>query len=97
MSRASNFDFTKSNSLTILFGNNCYQKVLDGLLPETVNAKAQKEFDTFVTKLRKAGVNVTVVEDTLEPNTPDSIYTYFSQFGYKSVKLFLGFGVNSFW
>ena len=54
--------------------NNYYQKVLDGISPETVNAKAQKEFDTFVTKLRKAGVNVTVVEDTLEPNTPDSIF-----------------------
>ena len=54
--------------------NNYYQKVLDGLSPETVNAKAQKEFDTFVTKLRKVGVNVTVVEDTLEPNTPDSIF-----------------------
>ena len=54
--------------------NNYYQKVLDGLSPETVNKKAQQEFDTFVTKLRKAGVNVTVVEDTLEPNTPDSIF-----------------------
>ena len=54
--------------------NNYYQKVLDGLSPETVNAKAQQEFDTFVTKLRKIGVNVTVVEDTLEPNTPDSIF-----------------------
>jgi hypothetical protein len=54
--------------------NNYYQKVLDGLSPETVNAKAQAEFDTFVTKLRKVGVQVTVVEDTLEPNTPDSIF-----------------------
>ncbi len=54
--------------------NNYYQKVLDGLSPETVNEKAQKEFDTFVTKLRKAGVNVTVVEDTLEPSKPDSIF-----------------------
>jgi hypothetical protein len=54
--------------------NNYYQKVLDGLLPETVNAKAQAEFDAFVSKLRKAGVNVTVVEDTIEPNTPDSIF-----------------------
>jgi hypothetical protein len=54
--------------------NNYYQKVLDGLSPETVNAKAQQEFDAFVTKLRKVGVNVTVVEDTLEPNTPDSIF-----------------------
>ncbi|MDN3676633.1 arginine deiminase-related protein [Flavobacterium paronense] len=54
--------------------NNYYQKVLDGLSPETVNSKAQKEFDTFVTKLRKVGVNVIVVEDTIEPNTPDSIF-----------------------
>jgi hypothetical protein len=54
--------------------NNYYQKVLDGLSPETVNTKAQAEFDAFVTKLRKVGVNVTVVEDTLEPNTPDSVF-----------------------
>lgn len=54
--------------------NNYYQKVLDGLSPETVNAKAQQEFDAFVAKLRKVGVNVIVIEDTLEPNTPDSIF-----------------------
>jgi hypothetical protein len=54
--------------------NNYYQKVLDGLSPETVNTKAQAEFDAFVAKLRKVGVNVTVVEDTLEPNTPDSLF-----------------------
>jgi hypothetical protein len=54
--------------------NNYYQKVLDGLSPETVNQKAQQEFDAFVAKLRKVGVNVVVVEDTLEPNTPDSIF-----------------------
>ena len=46
--------------------NNYYQKVLDGLSPETVNAKAQAEFDAFVTKLRAVGVDVTVVEDTLK-------------------------------
>lgn len=54
--------------------NNYYQKVLDGLLPETVNLKAQQEFDALVAKLKKVGVNVIVVEDTLEPNTPDSIF-----------------------
>ena len=54
--------------------NNYYQKVLDGLLPATVNAKAQEEFDTFVNKLRNVGVDVTVVDDTLEPDTPDSIF-----------------------
>lgn len=54
--------------------NNYYQKVLDGLLPATVNAKAQQEFDTFVEKLRAVGVNVTIVDDTLNPDTPDSIF-----------------------
>lgn len=54
--------------------NNYYQKVLDGLSPATVNAKAQEEFDTFVTKLRIVGVHVIVVDDTLNPDTPDSIF-----------------------
>ena len=54
--------------------NNYYQKVIENLLPATVNAKAQEEFDTFVSKLRQVGVNVIVVDDTFEPNTPDSIF-----------------------
>jgi hypothetical protein len=54
--------------------NNYYQKVLDNLLPATVNAKAQQEFDAFVTKLQVVGVDVTVVDDTLDPDTPDSIF-----------------------
>lgn len=54
--------------------NNYYQKVLDNLSPETVNAKAQEEFDNFVKKLRMVGVDVTVVEDTADPDTPDSIF-----------------------
>lgn len=54
--------------------NNYYQKVLDNLSPETVNAKAQDEFDAFVKKLRMVGVDVTVVEDSENPDTPDSIF-----------------------
>jgi len=54
--------------------NNYYQKVLDNLLPATVNAKAQEEFDVFVKKLQAVGVNVVVVDDTLNPDTPDSIF-----------------------
>ena len=54
--------------------NNYYQKVLDGLLPETVNAKAQHEFDAFVDKLRAVGVQVIVVNDTLSPDTRDSVF-----------------------
>jgi len=54
--------------------NNYYQKVLDNLTPASVNAKAQDEFDTFVQKLKTIGLNVIVVEDTLSPDTPDSIF-----------------------
>ena len=54
--------------------NNYYQKVIDGLLPATVNAKAQQEFDDLVVKLTAVGVDVIVVEDTLNPDTPDSIF-----------------------
>lgn len=54
--------------------NNYYQKVLDGLSSDSVNAKAQEEFDAFVTKLRMVGIDVTVVDDTIEPSTPDSIF-----------------------
>ncbi|MFV8352489.1 citrulline utilization hydrolase CtlX [Flavobacterium sp. XS2P14] len=54
--------------------NNYYQKVLDGLLPATVNTKAQQEFDAFVEKLTAVGVDVTVVDDNLNLDTPDSIF-----------------------
>ncbi|WP_430615226.1 citrulline utilization hydrolase CtlX [Flavobacterium sp. JP2137] len=54
--------------------NNYYQKVLDHTTPATVNAKAQAEFDAFVTKLQAVGVEVIVVDDTLSPDTPDSVF-----------------------
>ena len=54
--------------------NNYYQKESDNVSPETENAMAQKEFDTYVDKLRNIGVNVIVVSDTDEFDTPDSIF-----------------------
>ncbi|HZI54397.1 MAG TPA: arginine deiminase-related protein [Chitinophagaceae bacterium] len=39
-----------------------------------VQQKARREFDNFVTVLRTNGVEVTVVEDTPLPHTPDSIF-----------------------
>ncbi|GAL80837.1 hypothetical protein JCM19274_1463 [Algibacter lectus] len=55
--------------------NNYYQKDLENTLPKTVNAKAQQEFDTYVDKLRNiGGVNVIVVNDTEDTDTPDSIF-----------------------
>ncbi|AWG21410.1 amidinotransferase [Flavobacterium faecale] len=54
--------------------NNYYQVGDVDSLPLTVNAKAQQEFDRLVVKLREVGVTVVVVDDTIEPNTPDSIF-----------------------
>ncbi len=54
--------------------NNYYQKVLENILPETVNTKAQQEFDSFVKKLRAADIHVIVAQDTTESDTPDSIF-----------------------
>ena len=54
--------------------NNYYQKVLEHTLPETVNTKAVAEFDTMVKTLKNAGIQVIVVEDSKEFDTPDSIF-----------------------
>jgi hypothetical protein len=42
--------------------------------PEEQQDLALAEFDALVVQLRDAGINVIVVEDTLEPHTPDSIF-----------------------
>lgn len=51
--------------------NNYFQKKLEG---DDINALAAKEFNGLVEKLRSVGVNVIVVDDILEDNTPDSIF-----------------------
>ena len=53
--------------------NNYYQKELDED-PNHIQKLAEKEFDTFVDKLGSVGITVTVVSDTLEPDTPDAIF-----------------------
>ncbi|GAA4771741.1 MULTISPECIES: citrulline utilization hydrolase CtlX [Flavobacterium] len=54
--------------------NNFYQKESNGMLPATINAKAQQEFDALVVKLQEVGVNVIVVDDTKDTDTPDAIF-----------------------
>ena len=54
--------------------NNYYQESLDGVMPATVNTKAQKEFDVYVEVLRAIGVQVVVVDDREVTDTPDSIF-----------------------
>jgi len=51
--------------------NNYFQK---DLTADNVNERAQAEFDEFASKLKKVGVNVIVVDDKLEDDSPDSIF-----------------------
>ncbi|KAA2219976.1 amidinotransferase [Maribacter flavus] len=53
--------------------NNYFMEDLDEKNNQ-INQKAQDEFDAFVSTLRSAGVNVIVVDDTIDPDTPDSIF-----------------------
>ena len=53
--------------------NNYFQEELEESAT-SVNEKAQQEFDTFVKVLREKGVNVIVIDDTKDPDTPDSIF-----------------------
>ncbi|MCF2876255.1 MULTISPECIES: citrulline utilization hydrolase CtlX [unclassified Tenacibaculum] len=54
--------------------NNYYQQELVGMLPASINAKAEAEFDALVDKLREKGIKVIVVQDTKEPDTPDALF-----------------------
>ena len=53
--------------------NNYFQKNVE-LKNQTINESAQKEFDDFVSVLRQKGVQVVVVDDKKENDTPDSIF-----------------------
>lgn len=51
--------------------NNYFQTKMEG---DDINELATQEFDIFVEKLRSVGVNVVVVDDVPEDDTPDSIF-----------------------
>ena len=52
--------------------NNAFQE--SGIPEELSQRQALKEFDAYVEMLRNEGIEVTVVEDTATPHTPDSIF-----------------------
>ena len=53
--------------------DNAFQARLDWAV-DALSAVARKEFDAAVQKLRAAGVNVHVFEDTAEPEKPDAVF-----------------------
>lgn len=66
MIRPVNFGFNAETAV-----NNAFQVKSES---NDVHNKALEEFDAFVKVLRENGVDVTVVNDTPEPYTPDSIF-----------------------
>ncbi|TMM29452.1 amidinotransferase [Polaribacter aestuariivivens] len=63
-------NFRKNEQTAI---NNYFQEDID-LRNAEINKKAQEEFDTYVFKLKSYGVNVIVISDTAQFDTPDSIF-----------------------
>ncbi|WP_435416641.1 citrulline utilization hydrolase CtlX [Polaribacter aestuariivivens] len=63
-------NFRKNEQTAI---NNYFQEDID-LRNAEINIKAQEEFDTYVFKLKSYGVNVIVISDTAQFDTPDSIF-----------------------
>ncbi len=83
MVRPVNFSFNAQTAT-----NNAFQQEGYG---EQAQARALVEFDNYVKQLRKAGVNVIVVDDTPDPHTPDSIFpnNWFSTHAADEVEDFL--------
>ena len=75
--------------------NNYFQEDID-IKNSAINARAQQEFDDFVERLRDKGVNVIVVDDRKEPDTPDSIFpnNWVSFHADGTVGLFPMFAIN---
>jgi hypothetical protein len=67
MIRPVNFGFNQETA-----ASNSFQK--DDADIKNVQQKALNEFDAMVNTLRDNGVDVTVIDDTLMPYTPDSIF-----------------------
>lgn len=65
MIRPVNFGFNAETAV-----NNTFQKNIAG----NIQQRALQEFDAFVDVLRNNKVDVTVIEDTADPSTPDSIF-----------------------
>ena len=75
--------------------NNYYQKHT-ALSADDALLQAQSEFDTLVSCLRMNNIKVTVVQDTLTPDTPDALFpnNWFALLGNGQLVLFPMFAEN---
>jgi len=69
MIRPSNFRYNEETA-----ANNYYQRILEGITPETLQEQALEEFERFANILMQDGINVHVVSDSPDPETPDSVF-----------------------
>jgi hypothetical protein len=69
MVRPAHFAFNEETA-----GSNAFQQRSGGDATNCLQRQALEEFDNYVGLLRQNGVEVTVVQDTADPFTPDSIF-----------------------
>jgi hypothetical protein len=69
MVRPAAFGFNPETAAT-----NAFQKRNDELSQREIRIRARREFDIMAGRLREAGVDVVVVEDSEEPITPDAVF-----------------------
>ncbi len=69
MIRPAHFGFNAETA-----ANNSFQKLLPGFSEEEVALRAIDEFDNMVKVLRRAGIDVEVVQDTSLPVKPDAVF-----------------------
>jgi hypothetical protein len=69
MIRPANFGFNEETA-----ANNAFQQKDNALSSAALRKQARKEFDAFVQKLRNAGVNVIVAEDSRQTVRPDAVF-----------------------
>lgn len=68
MVRPAKFYFNAETAVNNFYQNN------DNEEKEIIHEKALAEFDDFTEKLKEKGVEVNIIQDTLDPPTPDSIF-----------------------
>ena len=54
--------------------SNAFQKKDEALSPDEIQRRARRAFDAFVERLREAGIEVVVAEDTGDPAKPDAVF-----------------------
>ena len=69
MIRPASFQLNKQTAI-----NNFYQKEISTYTTTEIQNKSVQQFDAFAERLKKAGIEVHMLEDSLLPKTPDALF-----------------------